>query len=242
MSILFKGDNKGLINSINALLALDAKGSLVPHGIGEMARDLLKTCAARLPAEQHQGDPGEVERLRAERDAIRAEFDSYYQPQFSITQGSGPHLWSVHNRIGGGFEFKNVYMDCRGVAGLDQQEAMLMALISETINRLKKLRAGKEPSAPKCKLCDHLQADLTARDQQIDALRQGMKGDYDLDAWLAFVEEAPQLRVDAARYRWLRDFAGASYGTMVGDQRESSAEKDASIDEGMARETSEKRS
>lgn len=54
MSILFKGDNKALISSINALLALDAKGKLSPHGIGEMARDLLETCAARLPAEQHQ--------------------------------------------------------------------------------------------------------------------------------------------------------------------------------------------
>lgn len=53
-------------------------------------------------------------------------------------------------------------------------------------------------------LLAQLQADLTARDQQIDALRQGMKGDYDLDAWLAFVEEAPKLRMDAGRYRWLR--------------------------------------
>ena len=51
---------------------------------------------------------------------------------------------------------------------------------------------------------DQLQADLTERDEQIDALRQGMKGDYDLDAWLAFVEEAPLLRLDAGRYRWLR--------------------------------------
>lgn len=58
----------------------------------------------------------------------------------------------------------------------------------------------RKPSA----LVAQLQADLTERDQQIDALRQGMKGDYDLDAWLAFVEEAPQLRLDAGRYRWLR--------------------------------------
>lgn len=57
MSILFKGDNKALISSINALLALDAKGALSPHGLGEMARDLLETCAARMPAEQHQGEP-----------------------------------------------------------------------------------------------------------------------------------------------------------------------------------------
>lgn len=38
-----------------------------------------------------------------------------------------------------------------------------------------------------------------------DALRNGLKGDYDLDAWLAFVEEAPQLRKDAERYRWGRE-------------------------------------
>lgn len=65
--------------------------------------------------------------------------------------------------------------------------------------------AGFKPTVlSRCVLCDQLQADLTARDQQFDALRQGMKGDYDLDAWLAFVEEAPQLRLDAGRYRWLR--------------------------------------
>lgn len=56
-SDLFRGNNKALITSINALLALDAKGALLPNGIGEMARDLLETCAARLPAEQHQGEP-----------------------------------------------------------------------------------------------------------------------------------------------------------------------------------------
>lgn len=55
-SDLFRGNNEALIRSIQALLALDAKGVLAPHGIGEMARDLLETCAARLPA-QHQGEP-----------------------------------------------------------------------------------------------------------------------------------------------------------------------------------------
>ncbi|MDH0042414.1 hypothetical protein [Pseudomonas juntendi] len=57
MTYEFKGENKALISSINALLALDAKGALVPHGIGEMARDLLEACAARLPAPQHQSEP-----------------------------------------------------------------------------------------------------------------------------------------------------------------------------------------
>ena len=49
----------GLIKSIDALLSLDARGALVPHGIGDLARELLEKCAEALtqPAEQHQGEP-----------------------------------------------------------------------------------------------------------------------------------------------------------------------------------------
>ena len=36
-------------------------------------------------------------------------------------------------------------------------------------------------------------------------LRAGMKGDYDLDAWLDWTQEADGLRKDADRYQWLRD-------------------------------------
>lgn len=44
----FRGDNAALINSIDALLSLDAAGALVPHGIGGHARGLLSAAAARL--------------------------------------------------------------------------------------------------------------------------------------------------------------------------------------------------
>lgn len=44
----FDGDNAALINSINALLELDATGALVPHGIGGSARQLLRAAASRL--------------------------------------------------------------------------------------------------------------------------------------------------------------------------------------------------
>ncbi|MFZ4823665.1 hypothetical protein CQW32_17400 [Pseudomonas putida] len=56
MTYEFKGDNKALVTSITALLALDAKGALVPHGIGEMARQLLEASSVRL-AEQQHGKP-----------------------------------------------------------------------------------------------------------------------------------------------------------------------------------------
>lgn len=47
---IFHGDNKKLAASIEALLALDAKGALVPHGIGGHARTLLSTAVQRLAA------------------------------------------------------------------------------------------------------------------------------------------------------------------------------------------------
>ncbi|WPG35353.1 hypothetical protein [Variovorax sp. EBFNA2] len=45
----FKGDNAHLVRCIQALLNLDARGALVPHGIGSHARDLLSAAAYRLP-------------------------------------------------------------------------------------------------------------------------------------------------------------------------------------------------
>jgi hypothetical protein len=44
----FNGDAPHLMRCIEALLELDAKGALVPHGIGSHARDLLSASAMRL--------------------------------------------------------------------------------------------------------------------------------------------------------------------------------------------------
>lgn len=41
-------------------------------------------------------------------------------------------------------------------------------------------------------------------------LRAGMKGDYDLDAWLDLTREAEALRKDAARWRFMRDHGYAN--------------------------------
>lgn len=46
----FRGDTANLRRSIEALLALDAKGALVPHGIGGHARALLTAAYHRLPS------------------------------------------------------------------------------------------------------------------------------------------------------------------------------------------------
>lgn len=48
MTDTFRGDNAALVSSIKALLALDADGALVPHGIGGHARGLLEAAACRL--------------------------------------------------------------------------------------------------------------------------------------------------------------------------------------------------
>lgn len=44
----FQGDTPHLIASIKALLDLDARGALVPHGVGGHARTLLASAATRL--------------------------------------------------------------------------------------------------------------------------------------------------------------------------------------------------
>lgn len=50
-----QGDSK-LVDSIRSLLALDAAGALVPHGIGGLARELLESSAIRLSVQPH-GEP-----------------------------------------------------------------------------------------------------------------------------------------------------------------------------------------
>src|SRR5690606_36999324 len=44
----FRGDEAALSGAIEALLNLDAGGTLVPHGIGGHARKLLSSAASRL--------------------------------------------------------------------------------------------------------------------------------------------------------------------------------------------------
>lgn len=44
----FNGDDAHLVRSIVALIELDAKGVLVPHGIGGHARGLLSAAGVRL--------------------------------------------------------------------------------------------------------------------------------------------------------------------------------------------------
>lgn len=59
----FKGDNQHLISCIEALLSLDAKAALVPHGVGGHARAMLSSAAQRL---------ADFDRVTAERDALQA--------------------------------------------------------------------------------------------------------------------------------------------------------------------------
>lgn len=46
----FNGDNAKLIDAIESMLDLDAKGALVPHGVGGHARTMLAAAAVRLAA------------------------------------------------------------------------------------------------------------------------------------------------------------------------------------------------
>lgn len=50
MADTFRGDNAHLCECIDALLSLDASGSMAPHGVGGHARALLESAATRLRA------------------------------------------------------------------------------------------------------------------------------------------------------------------------------------------------
>lgn len=161
MSYQFKGDNKALVSSITALLALDAKGALAPHGIGEMARDLLETCAARLPAEQHQDEPVAMPMRRS---------------------------WS-------------------GIAGWkDQAEIKGWNACLDEIAKLGPLYTHADPGEVEALRGAYLRAGEREHELRTEnaALRKGIKGDLDLDAWLAFTKEAPALRqLQAAFNEWV---------------------------------------
>lgn len=53
--------------------------------------------------------------------------------------------------------------------------------------------------------CADLMAERDRLKAENERLRAGMKGDYDLEAWLDWTQEADGLRKDADRYQWLRD-------------------------------------
>ena len=53
----FRGDDANLYASIEALLAADAEGILVPHGIGGHARTLLSACYCRLKRYEAAASP-----------------------------------------------------------------------------------------------------------------------------------------------------------------------------------------
>ena len=77
-----------------------------------------------------------------------------------------------------------------------------------------------------------LAAELARLSTENESLRHGIKGDYDLDAWLDWTHEAKALREDAGRYRFLRN---GPDGVDLADA-ESMEEIDALIDAAMSKE------
>jgi len=160
-------------------------------------------------------DPGEVERLREQLRVQDALLEEAYQHDIgttlkrkiraqhaAVSASADPSAPVEADKLTDLAAWKRRAIEAE--SKLRTYDPQVVELGERAMQALLAEPKPKELVLTKCKLCDQLQADLTARDQQIDALRQGMKGDYDLDAWLKFVEEAPQLRLDAGRYRWLR--------------------------------------
>lgn len=85
----FRGDNTKLIGCIEALIALDADGAMVPHGIGGHARDLLSAAAVHLAALRapEAADAGEVDpegvRFQIQAKARGYDWTNIYPAQLS---------------------------------------------------------------------------------------------------------------------------------------------------------------
>jgi len=70
----FDGDNAHLIRSIEALIALNDKGALAPHGIGGHARALLSSAAVRLTRPAPAPMPSREEVANMMYDLIKSDY------------------------------------------------------------------------------------------------------------------------------------------------------------------------
>jgi hypothetical protein len=88
----FNGDDAKLISAIEALLDLDASGSLVPHGVGGHARTMLEAAAVRLGSNATQrpvdAANGAIGNREAFEEAFRRNFDfPEHADQFTFRKG-----------------------------------------------------------------------------------------------------------------------------------------------------------
>lgn len=93
MDDTFRGDDAHLVRSIEAHLALDAAGALVPHGVGGLARVLLASAAARLSAalaRSGQAASGSSQGARSDRTPSQKLADAGFTRR--------PSLWALQAR------------------------------------------------------------------------------------------------------------------------------------------------
>ncbi|HDS0925495.1 TPA: hypothetical protein QDZ23_000096 [Pseudomonas putida] len=204
MSYDFKGNNAALASSIHALLALDAKGALATHGIGEMARQLLEASASRL-TEQHQGYPVALPARLPQRLPQGRNLPRGYAEAWNACLGEVEKLGSLYTHADTGEveALRGAYLRAgerehelrtelatwkrraiEAESKLRTYDPQVVELGEEAMQALLAEPKPKELVLTKCKLCDQLQADLTARDERIDTLTDDLdQAQYDKDAW-----------------------------------------------------------
>lgn len=104
MDDTFRGDDAHLVRSIEAHLALDAAGALVPHGVGGLARVLLASAAARLSAalaRSGQAASGSSQGARSDDQTAKRIFPPEPDPMPSICAGMTPEqVWEYGHLCG----------------------------------------------------------------------------------------------------------------------------------------------
>lgn len=99
MTYDFDGDNAHLVTCIRALLAVDAAGSMRPHGVGGLARTLLTAAAERLTALEAEQRVGVVP-----EDCVvvpKEPSDALLRPFYECPPDELGLAWSAMQRIAG---------------------------------------------------------------------------------------------------------------------------------------------
>ncbi|MEH6566217.1 MAG: DUF551 domain-containing protein [Halopseudomonas sp.] len=97
----FHGDNAQLLRSAASLLAVDARGALGPHGIGQLARDLIASLSRRLAElEEAQRWVPVTERLPAENKKVIVWVNRHgYYPSFIDAAHRQGGRWSSNEGV-----------------------------------------------------------------------------------------------------------------------------------------------
>jgi hypothetical protein len=144
----FNGDTPHLIRCIHALLNMDAKGALVPHGVGGHARALLTAAASRLAAPPAQPAPAPVDAPKSRDRLAEAEIGGYAAPvdePVDVPSPSDVHLAQAQGQAPADHPPSEAEADCLALMKFYGART-LAELVNAQAHHIEKLQAKLPPT------------------------------------------------------------------------------------------------